>query len=348
MSNRQSQHVTVSNLIPLYLSDDNRELTVMLGGWQTIIRSNAGTPAAIYYAVKDAISAKHIHLTNVFVDWDKDNHRPRLLVETIDQITVINYTEEEKVERIKNTLVSEYDNKQYFSLTNVELMTTHPTYGGIITWSYNPAEAVIDGKWRAINEQNTLVTATANITVGSATGTQDVSITIIYRDEEQLIYQTGFETAEGFGFLGGNEPYNHQDIYYSGPDNDWGTVNGTPSPDDRIAGFQSMQMRWYNNGYEIYTRTFFNLSKITKVTFKAKNTNNVNVTVYISRDGGTTWENPQTFILGQTAQEYTYLVPQSYRTNNLMRVKFTLTYNGSTPDVKLIIDDVKIYGMVAI
>jgi hypothetical protein len=259
-------------------------------------------------------------------------------------------TDAEKVDLIKAALVEDYDAQSYNSGSTVALATTHPTYGGTITWSYNPTGAVVDGKWVAVGNVNTSVVATANIDVNGATGTQAVNITVNYiapgSEVEQVIYSTGFESSEGF--VAGTTYNNTSVEYYGNTGKQWGVIHGTPSTTSAITDSQSMQMRWYTgNTHEIYTFTNFDLAKISKVVFKAKNTSGINVIVSISKDSGTTWEAPETFTLSTTATEYTYNVAEALRTAT-MRVRFDLTYETApTSTSRLYIDDVVIHGFAA-
>ncbi|MGI6715283.1 MAG: lamin tail domain-containing protein [Bacilli bacterium] len=163
---------------------------------------------------------------------------------------------------------------------------------------------------------------------------------------EAVIYSTGFESAEGF--TSGNV-YNDENVNYSGATGQqWGTVYGTPTTTDKITGSQSLQMRKYTpasspNGY---TFTNFDLTKVTKVDFKAKGTNGLNVELVYSTDSGATWVGNQTFTLSTTAAEYSYTVSTTGEFNNV-RIRFNLTY-GTAPasTSRLTIDDVNVYGKV--
>jgi uncharacterized repeat protein (TIGR02543 family) len=271
----------------------------------------------------------------------------QLFIDDIDSFTVVPMTDAEKLAVIKTYLVDTYNNESYNSGTTVNLPSTHPTLGGLIEWSYDPTGAVDgDNKWVAVGNETIEVTATASIVIGGASGNQAVAINVIYvpagSEVEQEIYSTGFESSEGFV---ASTSYNNSTAKLTGPTGQqWSTVNGTPSTTAPITPGQSMQMRWYSgNSYEIYTKTDFNLVKISKVIFKAKNQGAINVIVSVSKDGGTTWESPETFTLSTTATQYTYNVDASLRTDQ-MRIKFT--YAGEVGSSRLYIDDVQIYGMV--
>ncbi|WP_051878646.1 T9SS type A sorting domain-containing protein [Chryseobacterium sp. FH1] len=154
-------------------------------------------------------------------------------------------------------------------------------------------------------------------------------------------YSTGFESTDGF--VAGNV-YNNTDVAFSGATGkQWGTFFGTPSTTSALTGNQSMQMRWYTSSAtsRAYTYTNFNSTGISTVTFNAANTNGINVIVSYSTDGGTTWVNPQTFVLTTSSTGYTYSIPTS-ETGTSFRFKFELTYaTAPTATSRLYLDDVK-------
>lgn len=173
------------------------------------------------------------------------------------------------------------------------------------------------------------------------------SITLTIQEEtseltETLIYETGFESSEGFS---AGTTYNNTTINYQGPaDKRWGFYYGTPSTTGSITGSQSAQMRFYTANPDRlgYAVMVFELNGVTKVTFKALNTSGNNVAVSYSTDGGTTFGNSQTFTLGTSAADFTYTISETGI--NSVRVKFTLV-PGTTNGSRVTIDDVKIYGM---
>lgn len=180
----------------------------------------------------------------------------------------------------------------------------------------------------------TLTTNTASTTVGpSGTG------------NEVVLYSTGFESSEGFT---ASTTYNNATEAVTGSSGStWGTVYGTPSTTGFISGAQSMQMRWYTTAATTlgYTYTKFTKSKVTKVTFKALNTNGLNVIVKYSTDGGNNWTGAQTFTLGTTAptDPYTYSINASGVDN--VQIRFEITYTTApTATSRVTLDDVKIYG----
>lgn len=167
---------------------------------------------------------------------------------------------------------------------------------------------------------------------------------------EEIIYSTGFESAEGFT---ASTTYNNTTVAYTGPTGQrWGTYYGTPSTTGPIVGAQSMQMRWYTTAQSNlgYTFTDFNLPNASKVVFKAANTivtNGLNVIVSYSTDGGTSYVNPETFTLSATTTEFTYNISATGAFANV-RLKFQATFSSApTNTVRLYLDDVKVYGITS-
>ena len=148
------------------------------------------------------------------------------------------------------------------------------------------------------------------------------------------------------GFTTGTD---YQSTITTGPSGQqWKFYYGTPTTTDAITGTISVQMRWYTTATSNlgYAQTEFNLSKVTKVTFNAKSTNNLRLNVLISNDNGSTWVASEQFTLTTTATLYTYNIPALYQNDNI-RVRFSLTYSTAPASTsRLTIDDVSVYGLV--
>lgn len=172
-------------------------------------------------------------------------------------------------------------------------------------------------------------------------------ITPGWAQNEEIIYQTGFEASEGFI---ATQTYNNTTPYLSGTTvQQWGSVYGTPSTTSPIIGGQSMQMRWYYSSAPNtfgYAYTNFDLANVTKVNFYAASTNSVNVIVSYSTDGGTTYVGDSTIILTGSSTLYTYHVSTNGSYGSV-RVKFTVSLPTPVPtsNSRLFIDNVTIYGM---
>ncbi len=190
----QTRFVNISNLEPV--SYNNRNLTVKLGE-QTIIVRSGQSSGPVLEAVEGAVSEKYVNLTNVFVDWY--NGSAQFLVANINQIEVVNYEDEERIAVIKSIL--DYDGKEYYNKSEVPFVTAHPRVGGFIEWEYDPAAAVADGKWVAINNVETAVKATAKITAGNAyDDTYVANITVNPQYIEAVVLgQSDFGITDGWG-----------------------------------------------------------------------------------------------------------------------------------------------------
>ncbi|HPR27419.1 chitobiase/beta-hexosaminidase C-terminal domain-containing protein, partial [Lentimicrobium sp.] len=167
----------------------------------------------------------------------------------------------------------------------------------------------------------------------------------IWGQAETTIYSTGFEAAEGFT---AGTTYNNTSIRYDGPSGQqWGTYYGTTSTTSPISGGISMQMRWYTSAPSNlgYTFTNFDLTNVTRVTFKAANLNAINVIASYSTDGGSTYTGDQTYTLSTTSSEYEYIISSTGEFPSV-RIKFQLTYTTApTATSRLYVDDVTVYGI---
>ena len=182
--------------------------------------------------------------------------------------------------------------------------------------------------------------------IASPTATAVYVITSQPVSNDSVIYAVGFEDEEGFT---ASNVYNNTTVAFTGADGaQWGTYYGTPSTNSHIAGNQSMQMRWYTSAPENigYTYTNFDLHNVTHVTFAATSTNDLNVNVSHSVDGGNTYSTGETFTLGTTASTFDYVVDEdgSY---NFVRLKFTIVLPGTNPNAtsRVVIDSLVVFGV---
>lgn len=166
---------------------------------------------------------------------------------------------------------------------------------------------------------------------------------------DTIMYSTGFEAFEGFE---ASTVYNNANPAFTGEEGQqWETVFGTPTTTDHICGEQSLQMRWYNTGAQIcgYTSTNFDLRNVTYVSFSAKSTNGLNVTVSHSTDGGNTFVGDSLISLTSSARNYRYNVSETGEFN-FVRLKFAVTLPSSAPTgtSRLTIDSVVVFGVPGI
>ena len=164
----------------------------------------------------------------------------------------------------------------------------------------------------------------------------DVVVNAIYHEKG---YSTSFDSTEGFE---ASTTYNNTEEIAFGPEaKQWKSYFGTASTTGPIST-QSMQMRWYTKTPESlgYIYSDFTIYGVNTISFKAMNTNGLNVTVSYSLDEGKTWQGEQLFELTSNALEYIYVIDQNNAQN--VRIKFQVTLpNASVADKsRLVIDDV--------
>lgn len=167
-----------------------------------------------------------------------------------------------------------------------------------------------------------------------------LTVPVVSTEEEP--YLVGFESSEGFT---AGSTYNNTTVAKTGATGlQWGTVYGTPSTTDPISGSQSMQMRWYTSAVNNigYTQTQFALSTVKSVSFKAKNTNNLNVKLSYMLPGDS-WVDVKTFTLSATANTYTHNFDTALEN---AQFKFTIVLPSTKPTStsRVYIDDVMFTG----
>lgn len=166
---------------------------------------------------------------------------------------------------------------------------------------------------------------------------------VVWGQVEQVIYSTGFENSEGFN---ATVSYNNATAIFQGPETQqWGIIMGTTTPTDKISESQSIQMRSYAENATVGAAyTNFDLTEVTKVTFKAKaNYTDASVNAYYSTDGGVSWSTPTNISVTTSAQDYTYTISATGEYDNV-RIKIehpTVNVAG-----RLTIDEIKVYGML--
>lgn len=214
--------------------------------------------------------------------------------------------------------------------------------GVTITWESDNAAITIneDGSITVTRgSEDVEVTLTATLTVGELSESKEFTVTVKGEGAlvEEVIYEVDFEE----GFTAGTT---YNDTIIDGPENEtWKFFYGTPSTTSAISGEISAQMRWYTSAKDTlgYMVTQFTLKDVSKVEFKAKNTNGINVIVSYSTDGEN-FVGEETFILSTSAQTYTYNVDAE----GDIYLKFQLTFDEEpTETSRLIIDDIVVYGL---
>lgn len=214
---------------------------------------------------------------------------------------------------------------------NSNIYTSPITLDSVGTYTFQ-AKAILEG-W----DNSDIVEATYTI----------IEPTPVYNDS--LMYSVGFESEEGFT---ATQIYNNQSVVYSGPTGkQWGTIYGTPSTTSPINGSASMQMRWYTNAASTlgYTYTNFDIRNVTRVTFNAKNTNDLQLAVSYSTDGGNTYTGEEIFEINSSARNYSYFVSETGE-HNFVRLKFAIILPEDVPSStsRLYIDSVCVFGIPGI
>jgi len=155
------------------------------------------------------------------------------------------------------------------------------------------------------------------------------------------LYETGFETDEGFTT---STTYNNTTLKTYGPtDKQWSTICGTPSTyNTPITGSVSLQLRYYKSEkITPYATTNFTLNDVKQLKLKAKSASGSHdLAIQHTTDDGQTWSEEKTYNITTTAQEITYDLTSP--TNN---VRFKLSWKGTVDKKGVLIDDVVIYGV---
>jgi len=243
---------------------------------------------------------------------------------------------------------------------NIALSVTSITVSDAVNFTVAPTSATVAAGG----------TATFTVTFNpNSTGTKNATISIANNDvtdnenpytfaiqgsatsfiacmpsEEEIIYETGFDSTEGFT---ASNTYNNTSVAYTGPTGkQWGTIHGTPSSQSAISNGQSMQMRLYSSNIKGYTFTNFDMDNVSKVTFKAKSADLLKVSVSYSINGGA-YGNPQEYSTtgANPATPFEYVVSATGNNENVS-IRFDLI--GSAPssgNKVLIIDEVKVYSL---
>lgn len=163
---------------------------------------------------------------------------------------------------------------------------------------------------------------------------------------EQVIYSTGFESAEGFT---AGTVYNNSTVKNFGEEGkQWGVLGGTASTTDKIADSQSVQMRWYTSAPERlgYAFTDFDLEKVTAISFQYKSTGGLKLRLSYSMDSGQTWVEKAVYDAATAATEVSVVFTEELSAN--VRFKFEIVLPDSAPSTtsRLTIDCIEIKGNV--
>jgi hypothetical protein len=177
----------------------------------------------------------------------------------------------------------------------------------------------------------------------------DAEYIITHIIEDEVIYQTGFESSEGFV---ASQTYNNNTVAFTGNDGEqWGIYYGTPSTTSPITGAQSMQMRWYTSSETNlgYTYTNFILTNPTRVTFLAENTNGLNIVASYSIDGGATYQGDSLFTLSTSATTFEYFISETGQ-YEFVQLRFAMSLPSTAPTgtSRIYLDSVVVYGITGL
>lgn len=158
------------------------------------------------------------------------------------------------------------------------------------------------------------------------------------------VYQTGFESTEGFIASG---IYNNTTINTQGSiGNQWGFYYGTPSTTSPLMGTQSAQMRWYtaapsNLGY---MTSLFAIPNAKEVRFKAQSTFGLDVLVQYSTNG-IDFTGNQIFDVTSSTQDFVYNIQEE----GYIKFRFSISLPETLPTdtARLYIDSIQVDALQA-
>lgn len=156
-------------------------------------------------------------------------------------------------------------------------------------------------------------------------------------DNTSSAYTTGFED----GFTAGSV-YNNTLEKLDGPENEqWASYYGTVSTNAKLAGNNSMQMRWYTASSSNigYARTNFMIAEVGSVSFYAAATNNLNLSLYYMTEDDEDWVLAQTFTLTSSSKQYSYSFSAPVE-NAQLKFQIALPATNPTSTSNVRIDDI--------
>lgn len=161
---------------------------------------------------------------------------------------------------------------------------------------------------------------------------------------ETIIYQTGFETSDGFT-AGSN--YQLNNVTQGNASNRWTMFFGSTSTNAAISG-QSVQFRWYSTGGNSAkfgtATTQFKLDNISRITLDAKKVNSADsYTLTVSYSiNGTDWVIVKTNSLTNTSTNYEFDFSQ-LNISESVYIRVGLTGTGSSGS-GIVFDNIIVYG----
>lgn len=163
---------------------------------------------------------------------------------------------------------------------------------------------------------------------------------------EQVIYSTGFESAEGFT---AGSTYNNTTVKNFGEEGkQWGILGGTATTTDKISDSQSVQMRWYTSAPARlgYAFTDFDLEKVTAISFQYKSTGGLKLRLSYSTDSGQTWTEKAVYDAITSATTVNVVFTEELAENVRFKFEVVLPDTAPTATSRLTIDCIEIKGNV--
>jgi uncharacterized protein YjdB len=181
--------------------------------------------------------------------------------------------------------------------------------------------------------------------IAFSVGSSEPSVFEGQATSEEIIYSTGFESAQGF--TAGTTYNNTSETQFGPVGSKWGVIMGTPTTTDKITDSQSLQMRSYaSNSVVGRAYPIFSFSKMTKVVFSAKaSVASSTMSVEYSLNNSTWSAASLTGTYGTSLATITASIPEvdsGIRDEVYFRINHTLTGLAG----RMTIDGVSVYGMV--
>ncbi len=218
-------------------------------------------------------------------------------------------------------------------------------YDTTIAWSSDNTAVISDEGVVTRQATDVTVNLTATVTLGDASQSKifQVLVPALGGEVVSVVYETGFEAAEGFEK---STTYNNQEEKAFGAKGEWITYYGTATTTDKITGEQSIQSRHYggsapdNMPYVIFDGTQY-ATKISKIDFNYKfNNATTSINVEFSADKVTWTLGLEINAPNTSSNPYSVESP----IENALYVRFIVT-QGTGTTTRYTIDDVKVYGV---
>lgn len=218
--------------------------------------------------------------------------------------------------------------------------TSGIAFGEEITVTVTPASGYavdsVSVHGKTLQETDGVYTFTAKVV-------NEVSVVFVSADGPVTIYQTGFESSEGFA---ASTVYNNVDpVVFGEEGGSWSITMGTVSTTSAISGSQSAQCRFYTNIDTLgVIQSNFQFVHAASVTFKASyGVSACNLKVESSADAQT-WNTLETLTLTATADEYSVTISDAEE-GATVYLRFAVAYDTApTKTSRTYVDDIVVKG----